>query len=361
MSERLRLRLSVIGLLLTTVVCVVHLLTGVLDTPLLHRPTHVTVHLTRTGGLYEGSAVTYRGTRVGTVDDIGIGDDGEARATLTLWPGSQVPRASRAAVRSLSPVGEQFLDFRPDTAGAPYLSDGDEVSARAVDLPTSLARAADGLDRLLGQVDPHDVRVVLRELDAATAGSGGDLRRLLRAADELSGALEESWPDTADLLRNSETVGELFAAQRGRLASVSASARRLASWLREFDPEFRRLLRTTPRDLDTTGDLAHELRPVLPPLLDSLYRTTDLLADREPHLRSLGTALSYGARRFASAFSSGWLRVDLLLQGQRNCDYGSTRHSGADAHRHDWNRDGHCGPGVEVWRGARHVPPPLDR
>jgi len=361
MGERSRLRLSVVGLLVTTVVCTVYLVTSVLDTPLLERPTQVTVHLARTGGLYEGSAVTYRGSRVGTVHRIGIGSDGAAEATITLWPGTEVPRDTRASVRSLSPVGEQYLDFQPGSAGAPYLVAGDEVAADAVDLPVSLARAADGVDRLLGQVDSRDVRVVLRELDAATAGSSADLRLLLRSTDRLTGALQASWPDTADLLRNGETVGELLAGHRGRLAEMSSSARLLASWLREFDPEFRRILRTTPDDLDTAGGLSQELRHVLPPLLAALHRMTDLVYDREPHVRSLSSALSFGARRFASAFRDGWLHVDVLIQSQRNCDYGGPRHEAYDPTRRPWNHGGHCGPGVDVWRGAGHVPPPLDR
>ena len=30
-------------------------------------------------------------------------------------------------VRSLSPVGEQYLDFQPDSAGGPYLESGDTI------------------------------------------------------------------------------------------------------------------------------------------------------------------------------------------------------------------------------------------
>lgn len=356
-----RLWLSVVGLATTLVVCVIYLFAAVLEVPLTKRPEEVTIHLARTGGLFEGSAATYRGVRVGTVSRIAVGADGRAEATVTLRGGAEVPRETRAAVRSLSPVGEQFLDFRPRTDEGPYLADGDELSASAIDLPVSLAEATDGMDRLLGQVDGRDVRVVLRELDAAVSGSGDDLDRLLGAAHRLSGALEESYPDTADLLRNGETMGELFAAHRGRLAGLSDSARRLAAWLRDFDPRFRHILRESPRDLDTVGGLVSDLRPLLPPLLSQLYGATDLLWEREPHLRELGDALSHGAGRFASAFRGGWLRVDVLLQGQANCDYGSIRHEPATSGREPWNHDGRCGPGVDVWRGAGHAPPPLNR
>ena len=355
-----RLTLSVIGLVVTLALCVTYLFAAVLEVPLTHRPDEVTVHLTRTGGLYEGSPVTYRGVRVGTVESIGIDGDGRAEAVITLRDGTRVPRATRAAVRSLSPVGEQFLDLQPATADGPFLADGDEIDADAVDLPVSIAEAADGLDRLLGEVEPRDVRTVLKELSLAMDGSGDDLARLLDSTDELSRTLDEAYPETARLLRHGETVGELLARSSGRLTRFSASARKLTAFLKDYDPEFRRILHRAPRDFDTVDGFVGDLRSMLPPLLDVLYRTTDLLWEREPHLRALTQALPFGTGRFGDAFRDGWLRVDVLLQGQPKCEYGSTERE-PTADRGPLNPDGHCAQDSHVWRGAQHAPPPLDR
>ncbi|WP_121258896.1 MlaD family protein [Nocardioides ferulae] len=356
-----RLALSVVGLVAALATCTAYLFAVVLDVPLTHRPTTVTVHLPRTGGLFEGAPATYRGVRVGTVTEVRLDPEAGVRAIVSLRPGTEVPRDSRATVRSLSPVGEQFLDFQPDDADGPYLADGDVVQAGVRDLPVSMAAATASLDNLLRHVDGSDVRVLLRELAAATDGTGDDLETLLVSADRLTGSLDAAWPQTLRLLRNGEQVGELLAGHRADLASFSRSAKRFSAWLAQFDPEFRRILRRAPDDLDTIGLLAEDLEADLPPALRELVALTDLLYDREPHLRQLTRMLGYGTGRFASAFDDGWLRVDLLLQGQQQCSYGTAHRSLTSTDRQPLATDGHCTMDDPVWRGAEHAPPPLDR
>jgi len=352
--------LSVAGLLATVVACVVYLMAVVLDTPVTHRPDAVTVRLARTGGLFEGSPATYRGVRVGTVRRISLDERGVV-ARVVLRDGVRVPRDSRARVRSLSPVGEQFLDFAPAGEGGPYLEDGDEVAADAVDLPVQLATAAGSLERLLGQVDQRDLRVVLRELSAATHGTGDDLDRLLTSTHQLTTAFDESWPAAERLLRNGETVGELVASQNAELTAFSRDARTLAAWLRGFDPEFRRILATAPRGFDQVHRFMDTVGPVLPPFLDELVAVGDLLWEREPHLRALAPALGFGAGRFASAFRDGWLDVDLYLEGQKQCQYPGPRRDPMSGRREPTMLDGHCRVSDQVWRGAENAPPPVRR
>ncbi len=359
--RRGRLTASWLGLLAVTVGCVVVLLTTVLHVPVTGSSDEVTVRLPRTGGLFEGSAVSYRGVRVGTVKDIGIADDGGVRSTITLRPGVEVPASSRAVVRSLSPVGEQFLDFQPRSPGGPYLEDGDVVEASARDLPMTLAQSVGSLTDLLDTVDRRDVRTVLRELDDAVGGTGDELDELLTATDQLTTDLDAAWPQTRRLLRNGEDVGELFASKRDELGVFAGSARLFTEWLRDYDPEFSRILAGAPRDFEQLSLLVDSLEKVLPPFLRSLIGLTDITYDREPHLRRLTQVLEYGAGRFASAFSGGWLHIDLTLQGQQTCSYGVHPRNPMSDDRHPLNRDGHCGYGDPVRRGAEHAPPPLDR
>jgi virulence factor Mce-like protein len=358
---RNRSLLSVVGLVAVLAICVSYLFASVLDTSLTHRPPEVTVRLTTTGGLFEGSPATYRGVRVGTVTGIDIARGGGVEATVELWDEVRVPRKTRAEVRSLSPVGEQFLDFQPGRAEGPWLADGDEVEATATETPVAVAAAADELTGLLDRVDRRDLRVVLRELRLATEGTGGDLDRLLVSSDRLVSALDETWPQTDRLLRNGVTVGELLASHERDLVGLSGSARPLARWLRNYDPEFRRILRAAPADFDTVGLLVGDLETVLPPFLRTLVSLTDLAYDREAHLRALTAALPYGQRQFASAFGGGWLHVDLNIQGQEHCEYGTSHSDPTSADRRPLERSGRCAGRNDHWRGAEHAPPPLER
>jgi phospholipid/cholesterol/gamma-HCH transport system substrate-binding protein len=354
-----RLTLSWVGLVVVTMVCVASMLTFVLHVPLTGASPEVTVSLPRTGGLFEGSQVTYRGVRVGTVTDVGFGDGGGVQATVALRPGAEVPTASRAAVRSLSPVGEQFLDFQPRSPEGPFLQDGDHVSAQARDLPVSLAQSAASLTDLLDAVDRRDVRVVLRELGDAVGGTEDELDHLLSSTNRLVTDLDRAWPQTERLLRNGETVGELLAAKRGELILFARAARILSAWLRDFDPSFRRILARAPEDFRTLTSFVGELEVVLPPFLRALIEFTDIGYEREPHLRRLTQVLEYGTGRFARAFSGGWLHIDLTFQGQRTCSYGVEPRDPMSTERKPLHRDGHCGMHDPVRRGAEHAPPPL--
>ena len=356
-----RLTLSWIGLAAVTVGCVLAILTTVLHVPVTSTSDEVTVRMPRTGGLFEGSAVTYRGVRVGTVKHVGLAPDGGVEARVALRPGVEVPASSSAAVRSLSPVGEQFLDFQPSSPDGPFLDDGDVVQAQAEDLPVAVAESAGSLTRLLSKVDRRDVRVVLRELDAAVGGTGDELDQLLTSTDELTTDLDRAWPETRRLLSNGQEVGELFAAKRGELAVFARAGRLFTGWLRDYDPEFGRILRDAPGDFETLSSFVASLEDVLPPFLRSMIGLTDITYDREPHLRRLTEVLEYGAGRFASAFRDGWLHIDLTFQGQRTCKYDVEPRDPMSTDRKPLNRDGRCTYGDPVRRGAEHAPPPLDR
>jgi phospholipid/cholesterol/gamma-HCH transport system substrate-binding protein len=355
-----KLVLAAVALVVTFVICVSYLLAGVLKIPLTNRPDQVTVSMPTTGGLFKGSAVTYRGTRVGTITDIQVGKDGPV-ATITFRSGAKVPEDSRAEVRSLSPVGEQFLDLQPDDAGGPYLEDGDKISAEAVDLPVTVASAAGNLDELLQNIDDKDIKVLMRELNAGVADTGDDLEKLLDASTQLVSTLDEAWPRTQQLLVNGRTVNQIAAAHRQDLVTFATSARRLTQWLRQFDPTFQRLLRNAPSDLDAVGLLVKDLGPLFPPLLANLDATTNLLADRDASVRALSYAVPWGIGRFNTVFRGGWVYLDAYIQGQEPCDYGADVKPPTQATRDPLYAGGHCGATPQRWRGANHALPPVDR
>src|ERR1700678_3528135 len=81
----------------------------------------VKLELPATGGLYQFSNVTYRGVQVGKVRHVSLTSTG-AEATLSLSTSSKIP-ADRliAQVRSVSAIGEQYVDLQPATNSPPYL------------------------------------------------------------------------------------------------------------------------------------------------------------------------------------------------------------------------------------------------
>ena len=72
----------------------------------------VTLELPAAGGLYRFSNVTYRGVQVGKVTAVKLTENG-AEATLSLDTSPKIPADLQAEVRSVSAVGEQYVDLRP--------------------------------------------------------------------------------------------------------------------------------------------------------------------------------------------------------------------------------------------------------
>ena len=95
---------------------------------------NVKLELPAAGGLYKFSNVTYRGVEVGKVTDVKLTETG-AEATLTLDTSPKIPADLQAEVRSVSAVGEQYVDLRPRTDSGPYLKDGSVIEKDEHDDP----------------------------------------------------------------------------------------------------------------------------------------------------------------------------------------------------------------------------------
>jgi phospholipid/cholesterol/gamma-HCH transport system substrate-binding protein len=355
-----RLVLSFFMLLLVMLFLVAYLIGGVLGVPLASRPDKVTVNMDNTGGLFKGSPVTYRGVEVGKISDIEVGKNGPV-ATITFKNGAEVPASAKAEVRSLSPVGEQYLDLRPTSAKGPFLKDKDVITATAVNLPVTVASATENLDKLLQNIDDKDIKVLMRELNLGVQDTSADLESLLDSSSELVASLDEAWPRTQALLTNGKVVNEILAAHRQDLATFSKSARLLTDYLRKFDPTFQKILKNSPTDFEAVGVLIKDLGPILPGLLRNLNTTTNILADRDASVRALSYTVPFGVGRFNTVFRGGWAYLNAYIQGQELCDYGSTPAPASQASRDSMYRGGRCGASPARWRGANHAVPPVNR
>ncbi|MDT0201415.1 MlaD family protein [Nocardioides sp. AE5] len=347
-------------LALVLVLCLMLLFAWVLRSPIGQERAEVTVTMPFTGGLFEGSAATYRGVNVGEVTKIDLDENG-VRATVKLKAGAQIPTDVEAKVRSLSPVGEQYIDFRPRTAEGPFLKDGDTVSAEAKDLPISLAKMVTGLQRVMRQVDPEKVKTVLREINTAFDGSSDDLRALLANTEVLLETLDTNWPEFENVLNQGKTSLEIFADNRDTLVSFAASAAQVGTWYIAWDPQVRNVLSTMPADLSAVMVLLDGMDRRLPGLLAKVNPLSQFLALRGPHLQATLAMTPYGFGRFSSVMYNGYMNVTANLNGQRTCEYvprdqRTNPMSGRSERK--LLLDGRCG-GDFPWRGANHAPPAL--
>lgn len=350
---------SLAGIGSVLVLCVLYLFGVALKTPLTEKPVKVGVTLPGSGGLYKGSEVTYRGVRVGRVTDMSLSGGG-VRATVRLDSSAQIPVDARPKVRSLSPVGEQYIDFQPGTSSGPYLANGAVVHGTSEDLPTQLATAAINLDKLIKQIDPATVRLVLTQTAEGLDGSADDIQKMLVQGMELLDDLNARWPTTERLINNGDELLRLGADLVPDFNEITHDAKTFTHWLRKIDPVLVDTLEDGPGQIDELRRLVRDVRGVLPAYLDPYITLADINAAREPHLRALLTNYPRGFHALNGAIRGGAVHLDAFFEYFPYCGYGATEHPPRDTHRYPFQDDHHCPRSSPLsQRGAQWAPGPL--
>ncbi len=354
-----RLYLSLAGIIVVLIVTTAYIFAAVLDQPLTSKPVEVKVELAQTGGLFEGSVVTYRGIKVGKVRTITPSAKG-VEATIAITTGTEIPKESIAKVRSLSPVGEQYLDFQPQHTKGPFLKSGDVVPASSTDLPKSLSSTVIAVNNVLRQIDDKKLRTVLSELSTGLKGTGDDLGQILDQGTAILQTLDQVWPETNRLIDNSGGVLSIATDNADSLRQLAASAKQFAAFLKNYDPELRDMLKRGPGQIDQLIKLVKDADQVLPGFLTTGVSFTDIFRSYEPHLRALLQNYSPGLQSVLAKVRDGELRIALIPDMDPRCSYGTSHLDPKKTERRPLQKDGRCAASfATLQRGAAHAPGPV--
>jgi len=162
----------------------------------------VTLELPASGGLYRFSNVTYRGVEVGKVIAMDVSRS-EATATLRLNTSPKIPADLTADVRSVSAVGEQYVDLLPRTHSPPYLHDGSVISMQDTKIPQQVGPMLDQVSTLLNTIPKDKVSGLVDESFNAVNGSGYDLGSLIDSSSKISADLNAVGDHTPRLVEDS--------------------------------------------------------------------------------------------------------------------------------------------------------------
>lgn len=306
------------GLVVMLVVTVAFLYAGVLGRSLTERPITVEVELEETGGLFEGSAVTYRGVRIGEVERIEVEAEGVV-AYISIARSPAVSADAVAVVRSLSPAGEQYLDLQPETEGGTALAGGDRIHESRT--PTSVADTLRSVDGLMASIDPDNLEILLTELHAATR-EPEVVERLVEASDTLLIELEALWPQTEQLIRDGRVLLRMTLDYEDDLRQMAGDISDAAEVIAFYDPQIRQFVTTTPERLEATVGFIDMVSDNVGPTLANLGMLLDILIAHDPHFRELLARFPQGVATLTSAFGPNELRVDMIMSPQLVCGYG---------------------------------------
>jgi len=246
----------------------------------------VKLNMPQSGGLYRFANVTYRGVQIGKVTDMDVRRD-MVTATLSLDRSPSVPVDVVAEVRSVSAVGEQYVDLLPRTQAGPYLHDGSVISASDVVLPQQVGPMMDQVSALVASIPKDKLRSLLDEAFAGFNGAGPDLQTLLDSSSKITHEFNGVADRAAALVEDAAPVLDSQAASADMLRGWSRDLAGIGQQLVADDPQIRTLLADGPGAAQEVARLLNQVKPTLPVLLANLGTIGQIAVTYRPGLQQL--------------------------------------------------------------------------
>ncbi|MFL0580131.1 MCE family protein [Dietzia sp. 179-F 9C3 NHS] len=317
MSKFVKMQLTVFAVVTVISLVVMGVVYLKLPTAFGWKRTDVALEMPDTGGLYQNANVSYLGNVIGRVDAVTL-KPGRVVAEMHFDSDAGVPENVRAEIRSVSAVGEQYVEFVPTGTPAGELADGTVLGPDRIRMPQGIGPVLDQATVLMASIDDAKMRRVISEAFDAFNGSERDLQQFLDSAQLLLDEAQRNSGATRQLIADAEPVLD---SQLRSADSIRAWTRNLADvtdQLRENEPQLTSLIQRGPDSLGRATKVLNDLQPTMPLLVANLMsvgevgvvynRSLEQLLVIYPALvSSLITAIE-GARE------DGEIKVDFNLQ-----------------------------------------------
>jgi len=246
----------------------------------------VQLELPGTGGLYRFSNVTYRGVQVGKVLEVRPLRDG-ALATLSLATSPKIPADTKAAVRSVSAVGEQYVDLLPDDTDGPYLQDGSVIPRERTLVPQAVGPMLDQVSALVDSIPREKIGELLDDSYQGLNGTAYDLGSLLDSAATIVGDGNAVADRTRTLIADSRPLLDGQAQTADAIRTWARSVAGITGQLEADDAQVRTLLEVGPGAADEGARLLNDVKATLPVLLANLTAVGAVGVTYHPALEQL--------------------------------------------------------------------------
>ena len=231
---------------------------------------NVTADFAAGGGIYQNANVTYRGVTIGRVESVGLSNDGVVTA-MRLNSGTPVPDNVTATVKSVSAVGEQYIDLVPpaDASGS-MLRNGSNIGQDRTFIGQDIAGLLKQADALVNSVSNSRLQDLLREAFKAFNGSGPELSRLIQSSRLLVDEANSNYGQTTQLIDQAGPFLEAQVRSGDDIKSLADGLARFTTELNSADPQLRNVLSTAPGAADQVNTAFSGIRPSFPMLAANL-------------------------------------------------------------------------------------------
>ncbi|WP_370329366.1 MCE family protein [Mycolicibacterium hippocampi] len=253
----------------------------------------VTLELPETGGLYERSNVTYRGSHVGIVDSVGLTDTGVA-AQLSLNSNVEIPADLVAEVHSRSAVGELFVELLPQSSDGPELRNGDVIPRDRAVVPVDVNTVLELTNTGLQAIPQENLRTVVDEAYLAVGGLGPELRRLVSGSATLAIDARANLDSLTTVIDDVQPVLDSQTDTSGSIQAWASNLANVTGQLQSQDGAVSGILNKGPGAAEEVRALFDQLQPTLPIVLANLASVGEVAVTYQPNLEQLLVLLPQG-------------------------------------------------------------------
>ena len=190
---------------------------------------------------------------------------------MRLNSGTPVPDNVTATVKSVSAVGEQYIDLVPPEAPSrATLRNGATIGQDRTAIGQDISGLLEEADKLVSSVGNSRLQDLLRETFKAFNGSGPELARLIQSSRLLVDEANANYGQVTQLIDQAGPFLDAQIRSGDDIKSLADGLARFTGELANADPQVRSVLQTVPGSADAANDDVHGIRPTFPVLAANL-------------------------------------------------------------------------------------------
>ncbi|MBM7366032.1 MCE family protein [Gordonia hydrophobica] len=287
-----------------------------------------TAVFTSASSLKNGSVVKIAGVDVGSVSDVALTRNNQARVHFSVNHDYRLPTSVQALIRYQNLTGDRYLELQPGTGDVTKtLAAGDEIPVSQTEPALDLDKLLGGFKPLFRTLDPQQVNKLSSSLIAVFQGQGAGLNNLLANTAEFTDQIADRDALIGSVIDNlNQTLGTLEDDHRGLDQSVDRM-QQLISGLAGDRSVIGESITQTSRATTGLASLMNVIEPDVTKTVSALGKTSEQALKSEDFIRDLLGRLPGDFKMLSNLGSYGaWLqiyfcRIRLLLPGPGNTQY----------------------------------------
>jgi phospholipid/cholesterol/gamma-HCH transport system substrate-binding protein len=275
------------------------------------------------GDLVENANVQSSDVVIGTIQKIDL-DGWNARVTMCVEPGEQVPKDTELVVRTTSLLGEKFVDIQPLTPGPPYLADGDVIDTDRTSKATELEEVFAKLAGVLGTGNLEQINRFTTAQARILRDHSDELRAILADLHEFTDVLVDRKDQIAAGVDNLDSVAQTVLGEDSVLRSFLSSFADSSKVLNDQKEELETLLVSLDKFTNVSVRLLDQTEGGLDKQFEDLRPVLRTLVANSENLKDALQTLATFSQWFPETMPGDYLQLDVCQSVPDNFGQGTT-------------------------------------